>query len=94
LPTTCSFIRVEPENVVASSLKKEMGYDKRDLVMRLYEAYGKKTEVKISLPWPIEAAETDLMEKPGKKLEASADSLRLSIEPFEIKTIKIIRKSS
>jgi alpha-mannosidase len=92
LPPAYSFVRVEPENVIASSLKKEMGYDSRGLVMRLYEAYGKKTEMKITFPWPIEAVETDLMERPIRKLEASGDSLRLNIEPFEIKTIKILKK--
>jgi alpha-mannosidase len=92
LPPAYSFVRVEPENVIVSSLKKEMGYDRRGLVMRLYEAYGKKTEMKITFPWPIEAVETDLMERPIKKLEASGNSLRLNIEPFEIKTIKILRK--
>jgi len=92
LPPAYSFVRVEPENVIVSSLKKEMGYDKRGLVMRLYEAYGKKTEIKIALPWPIEAVETDLMERPIRKLEVSGDSLRLNIEPFEIKTIKILKK--
>lgn len=94
LPSAYSFVRVEPENVIVSSLKKEMGYDKRSLMLRLYEAYGRKTEVKITLPWPIEAIETDMMERPLKKLETGADSLHLNINPFEIKTIKITRRSS
>jgi alpha-mannosidase len=92
LPAVHSFIQVEPENVIVSSLKKEMGYYDRGVILRLYEFLGKKTEAKINLPWPADVYETDLIEKQSKKIEGAGKSVTLTVEPYEIKTIKLFRK--
>jgi len=92
LPASRSFVNVGPDNIILSSLKKEMGYYNRGLILRFYEAFGKKTEAKIELPWPVDAWETDLIERPVKKTEAAGTTIGLSFEPYEIKTIKVVRK--
>jgi alpha-mannosidase len=69
-----------------------MGYYYHGSILRLYEAFGTKTEAKIGLPWPVDAWETDLIERPGKKIEAIGKTVMLSFEPYEIKTILIVRK--
>jgi alpha-mannosidase len=94
LPPVHSFIRVGPDNVVLSALKKEMGYAERGIVVRLYETFGQKTEARLEFPWPVEAFETDLIERPsgdGKPL-GSGTSLAVALGPYEIKTIKLIIK--
>jgi len=66
LPPVYSFVRIELENVVLSSLKKEMGYDRRSLVLRLYETYGKKTEMKIAFPGLLRQLRRILWKDPSK----------------------------
>jgi alpha-mannosidase len=92
LPAENSFLRVDAPNVVLSAFKKEMGYYNRGYVLRLYEAFGQRTDVNVELPWPAEAAEADLIERPGRKLETSGKTLTLSFTPYEIKTLRLVRK--
>ena len=92
-PTDQSFLRVEPGNVILSSLKKESGYFNRATILRLYEISGKETEVSIELPGPVEAMETDLIERPLAKIDSDGKMLRFMIKPFEIKTIRVIPSS-
>jgi alpha-mannosidase len=87
-----SFARVGPGNVVLSALKKEMGYAERGLVLRLYEIHGVKTEAKIEFPWPIDAQETDLIERPSGKTLGSGSAISVPLAPYEIKTIRVVRK--
>ncbi len=92
LGTMQSFIQSEPDNVIVSTLKKEKGYYNRSLILRLYESSGRKTEASVTFPWPITAAEADLMENPLKEVPVSGNRLSLSFQPFEIKTLRITRK--
>jgi alpha-mannosidase len=89
-PADRSFIHLEPENVILSSHKKESGYFNRATILRFYEIFGKETEVSIELPNPVEATETDLIERPLAKIATDGKMLRFKIRPFEIKTFRII----
>jgi len=89
LPKVHSFVRVGPGNVVLSALKKEMGYAERGLVLRLYEIHGEKTEAKLEFPWPVDAEETDLIERPSGKPLGSGTAISVPLAPYEIKTIRI-----
>jgi len=89
-----SFVRVRPGNVVLSALKKEMGYAERGLVLRLYEIHGVKTEAKVEFPWPVEAEEADLIERPAGKPLGSGTAILVPLAPYEIKTIRVTRKGS
>lgn len=93
LPQAHSFIGVEPSSIILSSVKKEMGYYSRALILRFYETFGKEATAKISLPWEVEAWETDLIERPLAKLETHGRMLEIAMKPFEIKTLKIMPKS-
>jgi alpha-mannosidase len=92
LPAEMSFFRTDAPNVVLSAFKKEMGYYSRGYILRLYEAFGQRTDVNVELPWPAETAEADLIERPGRKVAASGKTLTLSFSPFEIKTLRLVRK--
>jgi len=93
-----SFVRVEPENAFLSAFKKETGYAGRGLVLRLCETFGKATEVRVFLPWSVTAENADLIERPvrGKKspVGVSADGfeITLTLAPYEIRTVRLIRK--
>jgi alpha-mannosidase len=93
-----SFIRVEPENVVLTALKKEMGYAERGIILRFCETLGKATDVKVSLPWAVTAENVDLIERPvrdGKgpvEISGEGREVRLTLKPYEIRTVRVVRK--
>ncbi len=87
LPPVYSFIRVKPENVVLTAIKKEKGYFSRNLVFRLMEIYGREEEVTIEFPFAVEAWEMDLIERPLSKIAANDKILHLRLTPYDIKTI-------
>jgi len=92
LPKAHSFIKAGPANVILSAVKKEMGYAEWGLILRLYETHGEKTEAKIDLPWKVEASECDLIERPTGKAIGSGTSITVPLAPYEIKTIRVVRK--
>jgi len=97
LPGERSFIHSSPAGVVLSSMKMESGYNSRNIIVRLYEAFGRKTEARISFPWPVEFEETDLIERPVKGSVAGVSSgkeneIVVPMGPYEIKTLKVVRK--
>ena len=104
LPQEKALVLVEPENVVISALKKEMGYGNNGLILHLYETQGKKSDVRITFPWPVTAQETDLIERPlgtvpDRGLPPSTDiktdpitkTISFTLSPYQIKIIRIAR---
>ncbi|MFZ2053682.1 MAG: glycoside hydrolase family 38 C-terminal domain-containing protein [Candidatus Aminicenantales bacterium] len=89
-PSAQSFFEVEPENVILSAVKKESGYFSRAMILRIYEVCGRETEVRIALPLPVEVMETDLIERPLAKIQTDGKMLRFKVNPYEIKTIRVI----
>jgi alpha-mannosidase len=97
LPAERSFVLSSPSNVVLSGFKMESGYNSRNVIVRLYEAFGRKTEARISFPWPVEVRETDLIERPVKGAAPWVSSgedngIAVSLKPYEIKTLRVARK--
>ena len=88
-PAEQSFLRVSPPNVILSSLKKESGYFNRAAVLRVYEISGEEAEAGIEFPGPVEAQETDLIERPLEKIKTDGKMLKFKIKPFEIKTFRV-----
>ncbi len=88
LPAEHSFLQVKSDNVIVSALKKDE--DDNSLILRFYEWAGKRGDVSFELPEAaVSAVETNLMEKPTGNLSVGGKDLRVSISPFEIKTIKV-----
>lgn len=83
-----SFAQASCENVVIEVVKQaEKG---EDLILRLYEAYGRRCRTSVTLPKAIESVwETDLLERPCTQLEADGEQFSFEIRPFEIKTFAI-----
>jgi alpha-mannosidase len=96
-PPERSFIQASPAGVVLSTLKMESGYNNRNLIVRLYEAFGQKCEARISFPWPVQVEETDLIERPAKGailgMSSGQDNgVVVPMGPYEIKTLNVVRK--
>ncbi len=89
LPSSSSFLQIEPANLIVSALKKsESG---KGLIVRIYESQGRETKGKIALNLPVSSVEeTDLMEKALKKLKISQGRISLPFSHNEIKTLLLI----
>ena len=88
LPPEHSFVRVEPDNVVLTAVKK--AEDDDALVFRFFEWAGRPTQVHLYLPaGATHAWETNLMEKPDHDLTIADGVVTVATKPYEIKTVKV-----
>jgi len=84
-----SLVEIAPDNVIISALKG--AEDGEGIVLRVQEIAGRAAEGKITLPLIsiASAREASGVEVPGKNLEADAHSVRFSIKPHEVLTIRL-----
>jgi len=89
LPTSLEFLRLEPANLILTSMKK--CEDDEALVLRFYEAEGRAVHAIIRLFRPIKKAwKTSLIEDEPEPMSISADgSLKFPLKLWEIVTLKI-----
>jgi alpha-mannosidase len=92
LPSTHSFVRIQPENLVLSAMKKSEDGD--SLILRFYEWEGKPAHAQITLPaGAASAAETNLMERDvegaNAALPISNNKVELEVGPYSINTVRI-----
>ena len=77
--------------MVIETIKK--AEDSDDIILRLYEAENKRTECKLDVAFPLaEAVQTNLMEEVECTLPMTGSTVKLTMLPFEIKTIRITPK--
>ncbi len=90
-----SFFKIEPNNVILTSVKKANNTKKgKEIILRFYEASGKKTKTSISLfKKPKNMEVVNLLEEKDrefdKKLKVKDKTIYLDLKPFEIVTLKI-----
>ncbi len=90
LPSKHSFMRVEPSNVVLSALTR----DNEHILVRVYEAKGEKIECTIWTSLPFKGAvAVDCLNREieDTRIEAHGDTVKFDINPFEIKTIRLLK---
>ncbi len=86
LPPAKGFVEGVPENVILTTVKKAEGAP--HLIVRLYELAGRHTTFQLRWGLPFAAAwEADLMEHAKVRLPKFGDSVRLTLKPYEIKTL-------
>jgi alpha-mannosidase len=84
-----SFLRVTPDNVVLSALKKDEDDDA--LIARFYEWAGRATDVTLELPpGALQVYRANLLEKPGDSLPLDGNRVTVHTGPFSIETVKIV----
>ena len=67
-----------------------MAEDGRGVILRVYEAAGKKTNAHLSVSQEdFRAVECNLMEEDEKQLASDPYGFDFTIRPFEIKTFRI-----
>jgi alpha-mannosidase len=88
LPKSKSFISIQPENVILTTMKK--AEDSDDMILRFYENAGKETRVIIKLAEaPTGAKETDLMENMKSELPIDDIGIHANVQKHEIKTLNL-----
>jgi len=75
---------------IAAFKKAENG---NDLIIRLNEYRGKSETVEITLPFIKKAYEVNLLEKNLRELTVENDNIKIKMEPFKIRTIKVEMKA-
>jgi alpha-mannosidase len=89
LPPSGEFLRLEPGNLVMTTLKKSEDDD--SLALRFYEAEGRFTRARVRLAQPLRRAWlTNLIEEEPKPVSINPQGiLELNIKPWEIVTLKL-----
>ena len=82
--------KLSNEQIILETIKK-CEYDD-SIILRLYEPYGRKNTVTLSLLYEdIKAIyATDMLEHEKSEFEFNHNKVKLNFNPFEIKTIKIV----
>jgi alpha-mannosidase len=92
LPLKQSFLKIDPENVVLSALKKAEEGD--EVILRFYETEGEETDAEITLfKEPKSVRPVNLLEEENeevkKELKQEGKKIELMLKPFEIVTLKM-----
>ena len=81
-----SFMKVTPENIVVTAIKK----NGEAIIVRLYETIGKPVSVKITFSRNIQKVyETNLLEDKLTQLSHWKNIIEFKIGKFEIKTLAL-----
>ena len=92
LPASRSFLRVEPESLIVTALKR--AEDAEDIIVRFYESIGAEARARVipGFDWSG-ASDVTLMEAPtGAAIDVGPSEIRLEVRPWEIKTLRLGHK--
>ncbi len=94
LPYTCSFCTVDSSNVMVLNMKRSDNGN--DLIVRLIELEGNKTDTTLHLPrFAISSAyRAGPDEESESELSVEPHGVKVSVRPFSIETIRIITERS
>lgn len=84
-----SFLQIRESNVFADTVKRS---EKEDgIIVRLYEAYGRRTKVHMTVPWAEgrRIMECGCMEDEWTDMGICRGETEFEMKPYEIKTMKI-----
>lgn len=87
LPAAYSQFSLDRPNVILETVKK--AEDGCGLILRLYEAWGSRTRMTLSLPLGTRAVRCTPLEQPIPGAVPAKNSLPLTLHPFELCTIRV-----
>jgi len=83
-----SFLKLSPNNLILSALKK--AEDSDEVILRFFETKGEATEAEVELFKEIKGLTlVDLLEREEGELPFTGNRFRLKVKPFEIVTLKL-----
>ena len=88
LPARYSALTVDAPNVIVEAVKK--AEDGEGTVIRLYEAFNRRTRVKLTLGSPVKKAFLcNMLEEREEELPVKGNEIFLELKPFEICTLRL-----
>lgn len=82
------FVSVDSREVIVDTVK--MAEDSDEAIVRLYETFNRRTKCVLRTARPVKKAYlTNLLENEEEELEVKNGEIRLVLDPYEIKTLKI-----
>ena len=89
-----SWLAVDAPNAVIETVKQADDHSGA-LVVRLYEAWGRRGPVTVEAPWPVaRAGVTDLLEREVAEASPRGRSVTVELTPFQLITLKLERAGS
>jgi len=83
-----SFLKITPNNLILSALKK--AEDSDEVILRFFETKGEATEAEVELFRDIKQLTlVNLLEREEKELPFTGNRFGLEVKPFEIVTLKL-----
>jgi alpha-mannosidase len=88
LPEQKSFIKLEGDNLILTSVKKALDSDA--WVIQWYESKGNDSEATLTLPVvPKKIVESNFIEKEGQQIKFEGNVVKLNTKKFSVMTIKV-----
>ncbi|MDD2971553.1 MAG: alpha-mannosidase [Lachnospiraceae bacterium] len=88
LPGQYSAVSVDAPNVIIEVVKE--AEDGKEMIIRLYEAYNRRTNVKMTFSTEINTIEEcNMLEEKERELPCEGTDVSFIIKPYEIKTFKV-----
>ncbi|MFH0991198.1 MAG: glycoside hydrolase family 38 C-terminal domain-containing protein [bacterium] len=88
LPEQQSFLSIDQQNIVLSTMKKSE--DDQRVLLRLYDTRGVDREVTLQFMSPIRSAElTNIIEEDGRSIPADKRAVQLTVGHHAIETMKL-----
>lgn len=88
LPTSLSFVELEPDNLILSALKKAEDTD--EIVLRFFETKGERTSGILKFfKKPIYAKRVSLLETDEEVIQFEGTEIKLEVKPFEIVSLEL-----
>ena len=88
---TRSLFDLDRSNIILETVKPAEDPNSHDIVLRLYEAHGTRTETRLTTRLDFDHAyRTDMLENVLEKLDFVDGQVDLIFHPFEIKTLRLV----
>jgi len=85
-----SLFRIDQPNVILETVKPAEDSTSGDIILRLYESMGNKTQIQLTSSLPIKRVyQTDMLENIKEECSWTEKGLELVFRPFEIKTLRL-----
>ena len=87
-PALPPYVEVDQENVLVEVVKQEL--DGKDTIIRLYETYGMRSDVTMTLSRkPAAVKLTNMLEDELEDANVDGNQVKFTIKPYEILTFKV-----
>ncbi len=88
MPAEFSFVEIDQKNILIEAVKMAEKGD--GIILRMYEAFNRRTNAVLSFSRPVLAAtECDMLENDERCLQINEKRLPIKLKPYEIKTLKV-----